>query len=237
MVYKGMVRNAPMTRSIFRSLYFQVLVAITLGVLLGAFAPPTGAAMKPLGDGFIKLIRMIIAPVIFCTVVLGIAGSDDLKKVGKTGGIALLYFEIVSTVALLLGLLIVNVIRPGSGMNVDVKTLDSTAVAAYAGPGKLQSAKDFILGVIPSTFFEAFAKGEILQVLLIAVLFGIALHQLGARRKAVLEVVHGFSDVLFAIVRILMKAAPLGAFGAMAFTVGAYGLASLLSLGKLMGTF
>ena len=226
-----------MRRSIIRSLYFQVLVAIAAGVLLGSLAPSTAAAMKPLGDGFIKLIRMIIAPVIFCTVVLGIAGSEDLKKVGKTGGLALLYFEVVSTLALLLGLLIVNVIRPGGGMNIDVKTLDSSAVAAYTGPGKLQGAKDFILGVIPSTFFEAFAKGEILQVLFIAVLFGIALQQLGSRRKAVLDVVHGFSDVLFAIVRILMKAAPLGAFGAMAFTVGAYGLASLLSLGKLMGTF
>ncbi|MBZ5602281.1 MAG: dicarboxylate/amino acid:cation symporter [Acidobacteriia bacterium] len=226
-----------MRRSIIRSLYFQVLVAIAAGVLLGSLAPSTAAAMKPLGDGFIKLIRMIIAPVIFCTVVLGIAGSEDLKKVGKTGGLALLYFEVVSTLALLLGLLIVNVIRPGGGMNIDVKTLDSSAVAAYTGPGKLQGAKDFILGVIPSTFFEAFAKGEILQVLFIAVLFGIALQQLGSRRKAVLDVVHGFSDVLFAIVRILMKVAPLGAFGAMAFTVGAYGLASLLSLGKLMGTF
>ena len=226
-----------MNRSIFRSLYFQVLVAIAAGVLLGWLAPSAGAAMKPLGDGFIKLIRMIIAPVIFCTVVLGIAGTEDLKKVGKTGGLALLYFEIVSTLSLILGLLIVNVIRPGGGMNIDVKALDSSAVAAYTGPGKLQGAKDFILGVIPSTFFEAFAKGEILQVLFIAVLFGIALQQLGSHRKAVLDVVHGFSEVLFAIVRILMKAAPVGAFGAMAFTVGAYGLASLLSLGKLMGTF
>ncbi len=224
-------------RPVVRSLYFQVLVAIAAGVLLGWLAPATGAAMKPLGDGFIKLIRMIIAPVIFCTVVLGIAGSEDLKKVGKTGGLALLYFEVVSTLALVLGLLIVNVIRPGGGMNVDVKALDSSSIAAYTGPGKLQGAKDFILGIIPSTFFEAFAKGEILQVLFIAVLFGIALQQLGMRRQAVLDVVQGFSDVLFAIVRILMKAAPVGAFGAMAFTVGAYGLGSLLSLGKLMGTF
>jgi aerobic C4-dicarboxylate transport protein len=222
---------------IFRSLYFWVVIGIVAGATLGYVAPSTGASMKPLGDGFIKLIRMIIAPVIFCTVVLGIAGSDDLKKVGKTGGLALLYFEAVSTLALLLGLLIVNVIRPGAGMNIDVRTLDSNSVAAYTGPGKMQGAKDFILGVIPSTFFEAFARGEILQVLFIAVLFGVALQRLGARRQAVLDVVHGFSDVLFAIVRILMKVAPLGAFGAMAFTVGAYGLASLLSLGKLMGTF
>ncbi len=234
---KGMVRNSFMTRSLFRSLYFQVLVAITLGVLLGAFAPATGAAMKPLGDGFIKLIKMIIAPIIFCTVVLGISGSEDLKKVGKTGGLALLYFEVVSTLALLVGLLIVNVARPGAGMNVDVRTLDSSAVAAYAGPGKMQTAKDFLLNVIPSTFFDAFAKGEILQVLFLAVLFGVALQRLGAGRKVVFELIEKLSEILFAIVAIIMKAAPLGAFGAMAFTVGAYGIGSLLSLAKLMATF
>src|SRR6266446_76083 len=166
-----MVRSSFMTRSLFRSLYFQVLVAITLGVLLGAFAPHTGAAMKPLGDGFIKLIKMIIAPIIFCTVVLGISGSEDLKKVGKTGGLALLYFEIVSTLALFVGLIIVNFIRPGAGMNVDVRSLDASAVTAYAGPGKIQSVKDFLLGVIPTTFVDAFARGEILQVLFLAVLF------------------------------------------------------------------
>src|SRR5215475_12908894 len=143
-----------MKKPFYKVLYIQVLFAIACGVLLGVFYPALAVDMKPLGDGFIKLIRMIIAPVIFCTVVLGIAGSDDLKKVGKTGGIALLYFEVVSTIALLLGVLIVNVIRPGAGMNVDVKTLDSTAVAAYAGPGKMQGAKDFILNIIPSTFFE-----------------------------------------------------------------------------------
>src|SRR5439155_8174275 len=184
-----MVRNSFMTRSLFRSLYFQVLVAITLGVLLGAFAPHAGAAMKPLGDGFIKLIKMIIAPIIFCTVVLGISGTEDLKKVGKTGGLALLYFEVVSTLALLVGLLIVNVVRPVAGMNVDVRTLDSSAVTAYAGPGKMQTAKDFLLNVIPITFFDAFAKGEIHQVLFLAVLFGIALQRLGAGRKVVFELV------------------------------------------------
>src|SRR5438445_8343898 len=153
----------PPPRSLFRSLYFQVLVAVALGILLGVFAPSTGAAMKPLGDGFIKLIKMIIAPIIFCTVVLGIAGTEDLKKVGKTGGLALLYFEVVSTLALILGLIIVNVTRPGAGMNVDVRTLDASAVSAYAGHGKMQTTVEFLLNVIPSTFVDAFAKGEILQ--------------------------------------------------------------------------
>src|SRR5438309_7913152 len=224
-----MTSSTLMRRSLLKSLYGQVLLAIVAGILLGAFAPHTGAAMKPLGDGFIKLIKMIIAPIIFCTVVLGISGSEDLKKVGKTGGLALLYFEVVSTIALLVGLLIVNVVRPGAGMNVDIRTLDSSAVAAYTGPGKMQSTKDFLLNIIPTAFFDAFAKGEILQVLFIAVLFGIALQQLGAGRKFMFELIGSFSEILFAIVAMIMKVAPLGAFGAMAFTVGAYGIASLMS--------
>lgn len=222
---------------LLRSLYFQVLVAIAIGIALGALEPQTAAAMKPLGDGFIKLIKMIISPIIFTTVVLGIAGTEELKKVGRTGGLALLYFEVVSTISLLLGLLVVNVIRPGAGMNADLKTLDTSAVAAYAGPGKMTTAKDFVLNIIPSTFVDAFAKGEILQVLLLAVLFGIALQQLGSRARMVVDFIEKLSQVLFGIVGIIMKAAPLGAFGAMAFTVGAYGLGSLLSLSKLMGTF
>jgi len=226
-----------MKRSIVRSLYFQVLVAIALGVLLGVFKPATATAMKPLGDGFIKLIKMIIAPIIFCTVVLGISGTEDLKKVGRTGGLALLYFEVVSTLALLVGLVIVNVVRPGAGMNVDVRTLDSSAVAAFAGPGKMQNARDFLLNIIPTAFFDAFAKGEILQVLFLAVLFGVALQRLGAGRKFMFELIGSFSEILFAIVAMIMKVAPLGAFGAMAFTVGAYGIASLMSLAKLMATF
>jgi aerobic C4-dicarboxylate transport protein len=219
------------------SLYFWVLVAIALGVGLGIAYPATGAAMKPLGDGFIKLIKMIIAPIIFCTVVLGIAGTGDAKKVGKTGGLALLYFEVVTTVALLLGLLIVNVVQPGTGMNVDVRTLDSKAVSAYAGHGKQQSVAEFLLNVIPSTFVDAFAKGELLQVLLLAVLFGIALQRLGAHRNTIAEFIEKFSAVLFEIVRLIMRAAPLGAFGAMAFTIGTYGMGTLLSLAKLMATF
>ncbi len=224
-------------RALLRSLYFQVLVAIAIGTVLGIFAPSTAVAMKPFGDGFIKLIKMIIAPIIFCTVVLGIAGTEDLKKVGRTGGLALLYFEVVTTLALFLGLFIVNVIRPGAGMNVDVRTLDASAVSAYTGSAKTQSTKDFLLNVIPNTFVDAFAKGEILQVLFLAVLFGIALQQLGARRKRLLEFVEAISETLFSIVGIIMRAAPLGAFGAIAFTVGAYGMTSLLSLAKLMGTF
>jgi aerobic C4-dicarboxylate transport protein len=224
-------------RPLYRSLYFQVLLAIACGVLLGAYAPATGAAMKPLGDAFIKLIKMIIAPIIFCTVVLGIAGTENLKKVGRTGGLALLYFEVVSTLSLIVGLVIVNLLQPGAGMNIDIATLDTGAVAAYAGPGKMQSTKDFLLNVIPTTLVDAFAKGEILQVLLIAILFGIALQQLGARENALFPYVEKLSEALFAVVKLIMYAAPIGAFGAMAFTVGAYGIQSLLALGKLMATF
>lgn len=224
-------------RSLFKSLYFQVLVAIVIGVTLGAVAPATGAMMKPFGDGFIKLIKMIIAPVIFTTVVLGIAGTKDLKRVGKTGGLALLYFEAASTLALIVGLVIVNVVQPGAGMNVDPQTLDTTSIASYTAAGKMESPKDFILNVIPTTFVDAFTKGEILQVLLLSVLFGIALQRLGARESAIFQWVEQFSHVLFGIVRIIMYAAPIGAFGAMAFTIGAYGIGSLASLAKLMLTF
>jgi aerobic C4-dicarboxylate transport protein len=222
---------------LLRSLYFQVLVAITLGVLLGARYPEVGAAMKPFGDGFIKLIKMLIAPVIFCTVVTGIAQVEDMKKVGKTGGLALIYFEVMSTVALVLGLVAVNVLRPGSGMNVDPHTLDTASVAAYAGPGKMQSLTDFLLDIIPTTVVGAFAKGEILQVLLFAVLFGFALQRLGKRGAPMLTFIDAASQVLFGIVGVIMKLAPLGAFGAMAFTIGRYGFASLGSLGLLMGCF
>jgi aerobic C4-dicarboxylate transport protein len=221
----------------YRSLYFQVITAIVLGVLLGHFWPDTGASMKPLGDGFIKLIKMIIAPIIFCTVVVGIAGMEDMKKVGKTGGLALLYFEIVSSIALVVGLVIINIVRPGAGMNVDVSQLDAKSVAAYTGPGKMQSTTDFLLNVIPNTVVDAFAKGEILQVLLIAVMFGFALHKFGGRGTLVFDVIEKGSHVLFVIVGYIMKVAPIGAFGAMAFTIGKYGVSSLLQLGQLMATF
>ncbi|MGZ3158705.1 MAG: dicarboxylate/amino acid:cation symporter, partial [Burkholderiaceae bacterium] len=222
---------------IYKSLYVQVLTAIVIGILIGHFYPETGAAMKPLGDGFIKLIKMIIAPIIFCTVVIGIAGMDDMKKVGKTGGLALLYFEVVSSVALIVGLLLVNLLQPGAGMNVDAASLDTKGIAAYTGPGKLQSTTEFLLNIIPNSVVDAFAKGDILQVLLFAVLFGFALHKFGGRGTLVFDLVEKTSHVLFSIVGIIMKVAPIGAFGAMAFTIGKYGVGSLLSLGKLMGTF
>jgi aerobic C4-dicarboxylate transport protein len=221
----------------YKSLYFQVITAIVLGVLLGHFYPDTGASMKPLGDGFIKLIKMIIAPIIFCTVVVGIAGMEDMKKVGKTGGLALLYFEIVSSIALVVGLVIINIVRPGAGMNVDVSQLDAKSVAAYTGPGKMQSTTDFLLNVIPNTVVDAFARGEILQVLLIAVMFGFALHKFGGRGTLVFDVIEKGSHVLFVIVGYIMKVAPIGAFGAMAFTIGKYGVSSLMQLGQLMATF
>jgi aerobic C4-dicarboxylate transport protein len=224
-------------KKFYQSLYLQVLTAIVIGVLLGYFLPQTGEAMKPLGDGFIKLIKMIIAPIIFCTVVVGIAGMEDMKKVGKTGGLALLYFEIVSTIALIVGLTIVNVVGPGVGMNIDPNSLDTKGIAAYTGPGKMQTTTEFLLGVIPNTVIDAFAKGEILQVLLFAVMFGFALHKFGGRGTLVFDVIEKTSHVLFSIVGIIMRVAPIGAFGAMAFTIGKYGLGSLVSLGKLMGTF
>src|SRR6478736_8932027 len=221
----------------YRSLYAQVLAAVIIGVLLGHFAPQTGEAMKPLGDGFIKLIKMMIAPIIFCTVVTGIAGMEDMKKVGKAGGLALLYFEVVSSVALLIGLVLVNVLQPGAGMNANPATLDTKSIAAYAEPGKLGTTTEFLLNIIPATIFDAFAKGEILQVLLIAVLFGFALHRFGGRGTLVFDWVEKGAHVLFTMVGYIMKLAPIGAFGAMAFTIGKYGLGSLLSLGKLMGAF
>ncbi len=219
------------------SLYLQVLTAIAVGIVLGVAAPETGAAMKPLGDGFIKLIKMIIAPIIFTTVVLGIAGTGDMKKVGRTGGLALLYFEVVSTIALIVGLTVVNVLGPGVGMNVDVNKLDVKSIASYAAPGKMKTTQEFLMDVIPTTFVDAFTKGEILQVLLLALLFGFALQRMGARGQPLFQTVEKMSEVCFGIVRIIMYVAPAGAFGAMAFTIGTYGLGSLLSLAKLMATF
>lgn len=222
---------------IYKVLYFQVICAIVIGVLLGMFFPDIGAQMKPFGDGFIRLIKMIIAPVIFCTVVTGIAGMSDMKMVGKAGGLALLYFEIVSTVALVIGLLIVNTVQPGVGMHVDPSTLDQSAVSAYAGPGKMQTTTQFLMNIIPVTVVGAFAEGEILQVLFFSLLFGFALHKFGGRGTLIFDVIEKSSFVLFQIVGMIMRVAPLGAFGAMAFTIGKYGIASLIPLAKLMGTF
>src|SRR4051794_20986183 len=193
--------------------------------------------MKPLADGFIKLIKMLIGPVIFCTVVNGIAGMQNLKAVGKTGLLALLYFEALSTVALILGLVVVNVVRPGAGMNVDVSKLDPHEIESYTQAAQHQSVGEFLLNIIPNTLVDAFAKGEILQVLLVAVLFGFALHGIGDRGESVRDFVDKLGQVLFRIVGIVMHLAPIGAFGAMAATVGKYGAISLLSLGKLMACF
>jgi aerobic C4-dicarboxylate transport protein len=221
----------------YTSLYAQVLIAIAIGVLLGHFMPEAATKFKPLGDGFIKLIKMMIAPIIFCTVVTGIAGMENMKAVGKTGALALLYFEVVSTIALIVGLVIVNVVQPGAGMNVDVSQLDAKAVETYAKAAEQQHITDFLLNVIPTTIVDAFAKGDILQVLLFSVLFGFALHAVGERARVVFDFIDRFAAVMFRIVGMIMRLAPIGAFGAMAFTIGQYGLASLASLGKLMACF
>ncbi|RMU59400.1 Aerobic C4-dicarboxylate transporter for fumarate, L-malate, D-malate [Pseudomonas syringae pv. syringae] len=233
------LRKTAMTtrQPIYKSLYFQVIVAIVIGILIGHFYPDTGKALKPLGDGFIKLIKMVIAPIIFCTVVSGIAGMQSMKSVGKTGGYALLYFEVVSTIALLIGLIVVNVVQPGAGMNIDVSTLDASKIAAYVTAGQDQSIVGFILNVIPNTIVGAFANGDILQVLMFSVIFGFALHRLGAYGKPVLDFIDRFAHVMFNIINMIMKLAPLGAFGAMAFTIGAYGVSSLVQLGQLMICF
>jgi len=218
----------------YTGLSFQVLVGVALAIVLGIAAPHTAASMKPLGDAFIRLITMIITLVIFCTLVTGIAGMQDMKKVGRVGGKALLYFEVVSTLALLIGLVVGNLVRPGGGFNIDPKTLDPQAVAQYAGPAKAQSVTDFLLHIIPSTVVDAFARGDILQVLFISLLFGFALSLAGTRCKPLLDTLGAFTQLVFRVVAILMRFAPIGAFGAMAFTIGKYGLAALGPLLKLL---
>ncbi|HCB0181745.1 TPA: cation:dicarboxylase symporter family transporter [Klebsiella pneumoniae] len=226
-----------MKTSIFKSLYVQVLTAIAIGILLGHFYPELGAQMKPFGDAFVKLIKMVIAPVIFCTVVTGIAGMESMKAVGRTGAVALLYFEVVSTIALIIGLIIVNVVQPGAGMNVDPSTLDAKAVAVYAEQAKDQGVVAFLLDVIPGSVIGAFASGNILQVLLFAVLFGFALHRLGSKGQLIFNVIESFSQVIFGIINMIMRLAPIGAFGAMAFTIGKYGVGTLVQLGQLIICF
>jgi len=224
-------------KAFYKNLYFQVIVAILIGVALGHFNPNLGVEMKPFGDGFIKLIKMMIAPIIVCTVVLGISVMEDLKTVGKTGALAILYFEILSTIALVIGLVIVNVVHPGTGMNVNPLSLDAKAVVAYTGPGKMQSTSGFLQDIIPETIVGAFAKGEILSVLFFAILFGFALHMVGKQGEIIRTVIEQLSAILFRIVGIIMRVAPVGAFGAMAFTIGKYGLGTLFQLGKLMACF
>jgi aerobic C4-dicarboxylate transport protein len=224
-------------KPIYTHLYFQVLTAIVIGILLGYFYPKLGEQMKPFGDGFIKLIKMLIAPIIFCTVVHGIASMGDMKQVGRVGLKALIYFEVVTTLALIVGLIVVNVLQPGVGMNVDPRAIDTKSIQVYTTKAGQQSTVDFLMHIIPNTVVGAFAEGEILQVLFFAVLFAFALHMLGERGKPVLNFIDIVSHAFFNIVGIIMRVAPLGAFGAMAFTIGKYGLGTLLSLGQLMAAF
>lgn len=220
----------------YTGLSFQVLLGVGIAIVLGYISPATAMAMKPLGDAFIRLITMIITLVIFCTLVTGIAGMDDMKKVGRVGGKALLYFEVVSTLALLIGLVVGNVVRPGSGFNVDPTTLDAKAVVEYAGQAKAQTVTQFLVHIIPNTIVDAFTRGDILQVLFVSLLFGIALSLAGPRSKPLVDFLDALTRVVFGVVAILMRFAPIGAFGAMAFTIGKYGLASLGPLVKLMAT-
>jgi aerobic C4-dicarboxylate transport protein len=226
-----------MNKPVYTSLYAQVLFAIVCGVVLGHFFPEQGAALKPLGDAFIKLIKMLIAPIIFCTVVTGIAGMQDMKKIGRVGGKALLYFEVVSSFALVIGLMVVNIIKPGAGMNADVSTLDASALGSYTGAAQSQGIVSFLLNIIPVTVVDAFAKGEILQVLLFSVLLGFAFAHAGERVRPVVQLIDQLSQGLFIVVGFIMRLAPFGAFGAMAFTIGKYGIGSLLPLARLMGSF
>ncbi len=218
-------------------LYIQVLTAIIIGVLLGYFSPHIAEQMKPFGDAFIKLIKMLIAPIIFCTVVHGIASMQDLKRVGRVGLKALVYFEVMTTLALVVGLVIVNLWQPGAGMNVDPQTIDTKAIQIYTTKAGSQNTAEFLLNIIPSTIVGAFAEGEILQVLFFSILFAFALSFLGERGKPVTNFIDIISRALFDIVGMVMRVAPLGAFGAMAFTIGKYGVGTLLSLGKLMAAF
>ena len=227
----------PARKPLHASLWFQVLVAMVLAVVLGYVSPAKAVAMKPLGDAFIRLISMIITLIIFCTVVSGIAGMQDMRKVGRVGGKALLYFEIISTLALAFGLVVGNVVQTGRGFNANPATLDAHEVSAYAGQAKAQSLSDFLMHIIPNTIVDAFAKGDILEVLFIALLFGFALSALGRRGKSLVDLIETLAQAVFKIVGILMRFAPLGAFGAMAFTVGKYGIASLGPLAKLVLAF
>ncbi|MEY3288409.1 MAG: hypothetical protein RLZZ419_651 [Pseudomonadota bacterium] len=224
-------------KKLYQHLYVQVLTAITFGILLGYFYPETATTMKPLGEGFIKLIKMIIAPIIFCTVVTGIAGMQDMDKVGRVGVKALLYFEAVSTLALIIGLIVVHVIQPGVGMNVDASTLDTKSLSTYTNATTAHGTVDFLLNIIPASVVDAFAKGDILQVLLFSVLFGFSLAAMKETGSEVVIFISKFSQALFGTVETIMKLAPIGAFGAMAFTIGKYGIDSLAPLAKLMGSF
>jgi aerobic C4-dicarboxylate transport protein len=234
-----LMSKSPATRKkpFYTNLWVQVLIAIAVAIVFGYANPAKAIAMKPLGDGFIRLITMIISLIIFCTVVSGIASMQDLKKVGRVGGKALLYFEVVSTLALFIGLVVGNLVHPGAGLNVNAATLDVKAVADYAGQAKAQSIPEFLLHIIPTTVVDAFAKGDILQVVFVAILFGLALSVLGDRCKPLVTLIDSVTQAVFGVVNILIRLAPIGAFGAMAFTVGKYGISALGPLAKLIGTF
>jgi aerobic C4-dicarboxylate transport protein len=227
----------PHKKAFYANSSVQVVAAIVAAIALGYLRPATAVAMKPLGDGFIRLITMIITLIVFCTVVTGIAGMEDMKKVGRVGGKALIYFEVISTLALFIGLVVGNLLHPGSGFNINAATLDSKAVADYAGQAKAQSVSEFLMHIIPTTVVDAFGKGDILQVLLVAVLFGFALSMAGERCRPILDFLNLLTEGVFGIVKIVMRLAPIGAFGALAFTIGKYGVASLGPLVKLIGVF
>jgi len=225
-------------KRLFNLLYFQVVIAIIIGILIGHFYPSLGVQLKPLGDGFIKLIKMVIAPLIFCSIVLGIAGMEDVKKIGKVGVKALLYFQLSTMAAMLLGVLVINVVKPGDGMHADPKTLDTTEVSSYIAQSEHQGGvKDFLLDIIPENVFGALSSGNLLQVLFFAVLFGYGLSRIGAKAEPAIRVMQSFLDGLFAVIKMIMKVAPIGAMGAMGFTIGKYGISSLSSLGLLMLCF
>lgn len=222
---------------LFKSLYFQVIIAILIGIILGNFYPSIAIQLKPLGDGFIKLIKMMIAPIIFCTIVTGIAGMQNTKKVGRVGLKAILYFEVVTTLALIIGLTVINILKPGVGMNVDPATLDTKSVENFITESKSQSVGDFFMHIIPENIVNALSTGSILQVLFFSVLLGFALSKIGHKAAPLLKGIQSLEDGLFAIIKMIMKLAPLGALGAMAFTIGKYGLGSLAQLGQLMVSF
>jgi aerobic C4-dicarboxylate transport protein len=222
---------------IFKSLYFQVIVAIIIGITIGFFYPEFATKLKPLGDGFIRLVKMMIAPLIFCTIVSGIASMQNIKKVGRVGLKAIIYFEIITTLSLTIGLVVINLLKPGVGMNIDPSTLDAQSVASYVTKSKATNVVDFLLNIIPDNIINALSNGDLLQILFFSVLFGIALSKIGEKAKPLIRGIKSVEAGLFAVINIIMKAAPVGAFGAMAFTIGKYGLGSLASLGQLMVSF
>lgn len=221
----------------YKNLYIQVLVAIVIGILVGAFAPGVGLSVKPLGDAFVALIKMMIAPVIFCTVVHGIATVGDLRRVGRVGLKAIVYFEAVSTLALVLGLIVAKVVRPGAGFNIDPTKINAASISTFVSQAKQDSVTAHLLGIIPGSYFDAFAKGDLLQVLLVAILSGFAIANMGETGERIAAVVDAAGAMFFRIIGMIVRVAPIGAFGAMAYTIGAFGVHALVSLGALVATF